>query len=227
MASSKASKFASKVYTSYDDRVRSINNNKRVKHLRDKRVGAVHTVMHQREDSNQLCEHEENMLQKKLKKKEKERKAKEFMLEQESQWAEDDGSGSAALDEVPAEAVTGAASGTEADAGRHTDEGEHDDEREDEDDAPAPLRFAVGDRVRCRISRFEWAPGRVASLRFREPSWPVGVAVPYLVQLEVGDLIFAPEDNAKVIQHDEGGTSASALLAQAGGGGGEVATYYY
>lgn len=65
--------------------------------------------------------------------------------------------------------------------------------------APA-LRFTVGERVRCRVSQSEWAPGCVAQLWYHEPGWPETRLVPYQVELDDGRLIFAPLDKDELIR---------------------------
>ena len=62
------------------------------------------------------------------------------------------------------------------------------------------LRFTVGERVRCRVSQSEWAPGCIAQLWYREPDWPEGRLVPYQVELDDGRLIFAPLDKDELIR---------------------------
>ena len=34
------------------------------------------------------------------------------------------------------------------------------------------LRFAVGDRVRCKVAPSTWAAGVVTQVHYREPQWP-------------------------------------------------------
>ena len=64
-----------------------------------------------------------------------------------------------------------------------------------------PTRFPVGERVRCRVSPSEWAPGRVVALWYREDDWPPGRVAPYQVELdESGTLIFAPADSDDLIR---------------------------
>ena len=65
--------------------------------------------------------------------------------------------------------------------------------------APA-LRFTVGERVRCRVSQSEWAPGCVVQLWYREPDWREGQQAPYQVELDDGGLIFAPFDRDELIR---------------------------
>ena len=65
---------------------------------------------------------------------------------------------------------------------------------------PPALRFTVGERVRCRVSQSEWAPGCVVQLWYREPDWPEGQQAPYQVELDDGGLIFAPFDRDELIR---------------------------
>lgn len=65
------------------------------------------------------------------------------------------------------------------------------------------LRFAIGDRVECRIGQdivTGWASGTVLSLWHREKSWPAGTVAPYQVQLDNGSFIFAPRDLVQIIR---------------------------
>jgi hypothetical protein len=72
-----------------------------------------------------------------------------------------------------------------------------------EEEAPSAnmeLRFAIGTRVECRIGANEWAPGLVAQVWYREPSWPKGSFAPYKIHLEDGREIFAPADMDQIIR---------------------------
>ena len=64
------------------------------------------------------------------------------------------------------------------------------------------MRFAVGDRVCCRVGESEWAPGRIAKLSYREEHWPRGRVAPYQVQLDDGQHIFAPHDIDDLIRSE-------------------------
>ena len=70
--------------------------------------------------------------------------------------------------------------------------------------ATPPLRFAVGDRVRCKTGARSWKRGSIVALHYREESWPQGEVAPYQIQLDAGVLIFAPEDSDCLIQADDG-----------------------
>ena len=70
--------------------------------------------------------------------------------------------------------------------------------------ATPPLRFAVGDRVRCKTGARSWKRGQIVKLHYREESWPQGEVAPYQIQLDAGVLIFAPEDSDCLIQADDG-----------------------
>ena len=56
------------------------------------------------------------------------------------------------------------------------------------------LRFAVGDRVRCKTGARSWKKGEIVALLYREDHWPAGQVAPYQIQLDAGPLIYAPED---------------------------------
>mmetsp|Transcript_55156 Transcript_55156/g.129132 ORF Transcript_55156/g.129132 Transcript_55156/m.129132 type:complete len:535 (+) Transcript_55156:42-1646(+) len=66
------------------------------------------------------------------------------------------------------------------------------------------LRFAVGDRVQCRVGpgsdEDSWAPGTVAKQWYREKQWPPHRTAPYQIKLDNGQLIFAPMDDDRVIK---------------------------
>jgi len=64
------------------------------------------------------------------------------------------------------------------------------------------LRFAVGDRVRCRIAPMEWAPGCIVATSYREPDWPPGRVAPYQIELDDSRLIFAPFDDDGLIRSE-------------------------
>ena len=84
-------------------------------------------------------------------------------------------------------------------------------EPEPQEPGPVPtdaLRFAVGDRVRCRIGPGEdgWAAGTVVAHWYRGSTWPTGQYAPYQVQLDRKDmgsgLIFAPYDNDQCVMKE-------------------------
>jgi hypothetical protein len=78
-----------------------------------------------------------------------------------------------------------------------------DDEDEDEEMMRPRLRFKVGDRVLCRVdpdSVTGWAPGKVAMLWYREPSWPPNSWAPYKIELDDDRNIFAPGDVDQIIR---------------------------
>lgn len=65
------------------------------------------------------------------------------------------------------------------------------------------LRFAVGDRVRCKVAPTTWAAGVVTQVHYREPQWPAHATAPYQVELdEDGQLIFAPADDDRLIRSE-------------------------
>merc|ERR1712187_58465 len=54
------------------------------------------------------------------------------------------------------------------------------------------LRFAVGDRVKCKTGS-GWSEGKVVALMYRNENMPPGVVAPYQVKLDDDDnLIYAP-----------------------------------
>lgn len=70
-----------------------------------------------------------------------------------------------------------------------------------EEAAQRGFRFDVGDRVFCRISQDEMAPGRIVQLLYREGGWPDDKFAPYKIKLDKdGSNIWAPEDTDDVIQ---------------------------
>ena len=63
------------------------------------------------------------------------------------------------------------------------------------------LRFKVGDKVKCR-TRQGFVPGKVTELLYRDEYMPAGVTAPYQIQLDSGELIWAPEDVDDFIRAD-------------------------
>ena len=64
----------------------------------------------------------------------------------------------------------------------------------------ASLRFAVGDKVECKMGPGEWTAGAVAKqLYFDEYNFR-NIPAPYQVQLDDGTLIWAPEDDDTCIR---------------------------
>ena len=64
------------------------------------------------------------------------------------------------------------------------------------------LRFGVGDAVECRMGPApdSWAAGTVAALLHRDDLLPEGVVAPYLVELEGGRRVWAPQDHDEVVR---------------------------
>ena len=60
-----------------------------------------------------------------------------------------------------------------------------------------PLRFKVGDRVKCCVDEGRWASGTVIKLW-----WWQGFYAPYQVELDEGRLVFAPEDSDGCIRRE-------------------------
>ena len=67
-------------------------------------------------------------------------------------------------------------------------------------EAGAAFRFGIGDLVRCKISVNQWRRGEVVALNYREDHWSEGMIAPYQVQLDSGQLIYAPQDDDRLIQ---------------------------
>ena len=64
-----------------------------------------------------------------------------------------------------------------------------------------PLRFVVGGKVKCNMgAQNGWHSGTVVACNYAEPSWPPGQKAAYQVQLDSGQLIFAPYDREDIIQ---------------------------
>lgn len=57
-----------------------------------------------------------------------------------------------------------------------------------------PFRFDHGDRVECATGEGVWESGTVLSTYYRQPLWPIDRWMPYEVELDDGDLIWAPAD---------------------------------
>jgi len=61
------------------------------------------------------------------------------------------------------------------------------------------LRFGIGDKVQCNTGG-GWAKGTVVKLMYREDDMPPGMVAPYQVQLDDGNLIYAPADEDTLIK---------------------------
>ena len=59
-----------------------------------------------------------------------------------------------------------------------------------------PLRFKVGTRVECCMGTNQWEPGTVIKLWY----FTQGSHAPYQVELDEGNLIFAPEDSDRCVR---------------------------
>ncbi|KAJ1447300.1 CobW/HypB/UreG, nucleotide-binding domain-containing protein [Pelagophyceae sp. CCMP2097] len=65
----------------------------------------------------------------------------------------------------------------------------------------AKPRFDIGALVECNLGGDpQWMPGVVVAHNYREESWDVQQTAPYQVQLDDGDIIFAPFDDDLVIR---------------------------
>ena len=65
----------------------------------------------------------------------------------------------------------------------------------------AKLRFKVGDEVECNLGFDKWRPGKVTMLFWRDKSMPPGMTAPYQIELDNGDIIWAPADEEEVIRN--------------------------
>jgi hypothetical protein len=65
-----------------------------------------------------------------------------------------------------------------------------------------PLRFKVGDRVKCCVDEGRWASGTVIKLWYTEDSFAQGFYAPYQVELDEGRLVFAPDDSDACIRRE-------------------------
>lgn len=66
------------------------------------------------------------------------------------------------------------------------------------------LRFDEGYRVECNCG--EWKPGTIVKAWYREDSWEEDSWAAYQVQLDDGNLIFAPIDDDNVIRKAAAGS---------------------
>jgi G3E family GTPase len=74
------------------------------------------------------------------------------------------------------------------------------------------LRFAVGDRVLCKMGGADgWVPGTISMLMWRnDEDMEPGVVCPYQIKLDTGDIISAPTDTSDlVVKEPAGGEEAS------------------
>ena len=64
-----------------------------------------------------------------------------------------------------------------------------------------PLRFKVGSRVECCcVGTDHWESGTVIKLWYHEDSFAQGFYAPYQVELDDGNLIFAPDDSDRCVR---------------------------
>jgi hypothetical protein len=61
-------------------------------------------------------------------------------------------------------------------------------------------RFGVGTMVQALTGPDTWEVGRVVAVHYREPTWPDGKYAPYQIELNGGDLIYAPADIDSIIR---------------------------
>ena len=70
-----------------------------------------------------------------------------------------------------------------------------------------PFRFDVGQKVKCNLGPETWGSGTIVKHYYRDPQWPPERWCPYQVELEDGDLIFAPVDVDECIRADMSGVA--------------------
>ena len=58
----------------------------------------------------------------------------------------------------------------------------------------------LGSRVECCVGKDHWEPGTVVALWYTEEGFPPGFYAPYQVELDMGNLIFAPDDSDRCIR---------------------------
>jgi len=61
------------------------------------------------------------------------------------------------------------------------------------------LRFKVGDKVKCNTGN-GWQAGEVVALMYRDEYMPPGMVAPYQVQIDGGNLIYAPADTDDLVR---------------------------
>jgi len=66
------------------------------------------------------------------------------------------------------------------------------------DRASTQLRFAVGARVECFVG--EWVPGTIAAQFYTQDDFPDGMCAAYQIELDEGDVVFAPQDSDKLVR---------------------------
>jgi G3E family GTPase len=62
------------------------------------------------------------------------------------------------------------------------------------------LRFRIGDAVECNTGKKKWSKGKVIALMYRDDYMDDGMVAPYQVELDNGDLIYAPADENFLIR---------------------------
>ena len=63
-----------------------------------------------------------------------------------------------------------------------------------------PLRFAIGDRVECKGPNEIWHIGTIDDIHYRDEFWPKDQFVPYAVQIDQGEVLYAPNDDNRIIR---------------------------
>mmetsp|Transcript_107328 Transcript_107328/g.167699 ORF Transcript_107328/g.167699 Transcript_107328/m.167699 type:complete len:489 (+) Transcript_107328:55-1521(+) len=62
------------------------------------------------------------------------------------------------------------------------------------------LRFAVGDRVRCKTDESEWCIGTIVAASYHQADWEDDMIIPYQVEIDEGLLIYVPKDDDEICQ---------------------------
>ena len=178
----------------YHQKVTAIHNAERASYSENKRLSSIHNHLRSCEDAGKgvstgaQYEHEERMRERKAKLDAKKAKSKAFFRSLNA-MADDEFVNAQGDADSSEDAATAAAASSHNSA--------------IVEPTRPPLRFAVGDRVRCCVAPDQWAGGRVARLWYREDAWPVERVAPYQVALDDGELIFAPADDDDVIRAEK------------------------
>jgi ankyrin repeat protein len=61
-------------------------------------------------------------------------------------------------------------------------------------------RFGIGTKVECDVGERDHVGGVIVAINYREDYWPEGQTVPYQVRLNDGRLIYAPQDDDRLIR---------------------------
>ena len=61
------------------------------------------------------------------------------------------------------------------------------------------IRFQIGEKVQCNTPD-GWQTGTVVAHQYHDPEWPPERFAPYQVELDAGELIWAPVDSGECIR---------------------------